>query len=65
MIVLRFSMQGEYIIERTIGKTCRVFTFYYARGRHLEHTETKCHLCAFKVNLYIIVQHTHTHTHPL
>ena len=33
MIVFRFSMQGEDIMEHINGE-CHVFTFEYARGKY-------------------------------
>ena len=33
MIILRFSVQEEYSIERSNGK-CHVFKLYYVRERH-------------------------------
>ena len=50
MVVLCSSMQGGDIIEHTIGK-CHVFVFHYARGKHLEDTNAKCHLCTLLVSL--------------
>ena len=43
MIVLRFSLQGVDIFERTDGR-CHVFTFLHASEDILEHTNSKCHL---------------------
>ena len=43
MIVLRFNMQGEDIMEHTNGK-CHMFTFQNARGDIIEHTNANCHL---------------------
>ena len=43
MTILHSSLQGEDIIENTIGK-CHVFAFSMQKEVILEHSNVKCHL---------------------
>ena len=45
MVVLRFDMQGELIIEHTKREVSCVYIFDMQEAIILEHTNTKWHLC--------------------
>jgi hypothetical protein len=69
MIILRFSMQEEDLVEHTNGK-CYVLAFQYARGKMFlstvmpsiicVHFSQVCRpLCNISRHLVLFIEHTH------
>jgi hypothetical protein len=56
MLVFRFDMQGEVVIEHTKREVSCVYIFGMQEAILLEHTNTKWHSCTRLVNLKAIVQ---------